>query len=119
MATLEHELLRFFARKGESTLRQAVDEFGAEKSLTRGTIVKMTDRLHKKGLLKRRVENHVFVYSTSEPIEDIEAGYVGKFVQSRLRGSVAPLLAFLSGNRALSKEEREAIKKIAERIEDK
>lgn len=117
MATVEHELLTFFSQKGEATLRQATDEFGAPRGITRGSVVKMTDRLFKKGLLKRRVGEHSFLYAPSEPIEEIEAGYVDKFVDARLKGNVAPLLGFLAENSALKPEERKAIQKIADRLE--
>lgn len=117
MATVEHELLTFFSVKGEATLREATDEFGAPRGITRGSVVKMTDRLYKKGLLKRRVGEHAFLYATSEPIEEIEAGYVDRFVGARLKGNVVPLLGFLADNSALQPAERKAIQKIAQRLE--
>lgn len=119
MATVEHELLRFFAEKGEATARDAIDAFGADRGITRGSVVKMIDRLIKKGLLQRRVVDHVFVYSPVGAIEEIEAGYVRDFVQSRLKGSLTPLLTFLSENATLKPEEHDAVQQIAERLEKK
>ena len=68
VATVEHELLLFFADRGEASLRDASGGFGKERGLTRGTVVKMIDRLHKKGLLERRLVDHVFRYSLSRSI---------------------------------------------------
>lgn len=117
MATVEHEILRFFAERGEAPARDAVQAFQETRGISRGAVVKMMDRLYKKGLLKRRVENHVFHYSPSEPIENIEAGYVGQFVQTRLQGSLTPLLTFLGESDELHPDELAAVHKIAERLE--
>ena len=119
MATVEHEVLRFIAEKGEAPARVAIEAFNVSRGITRGAVVKMIDRLVKKGLLKRRVVDHVFVYSPVGSIEGIEAGYVREFVQSRLRGSLTPILSFLSEDSTLSPEEHEAVQQIAERLEKK
>ena len=96
----------------------AVEGFGAPRKLTRGTVVKMVDRLQKKGLLERTLQDHIFSYVLSRPLAEVESGYVGRFVQTRLKGEVAPLLAFLSETSELRQEEREAVQKIAERLKD-
>jgi predicted transcriptional regulator len=93
-----------------------VEGFGKERGLARGTIVKMADRLLKKGLLTRRLRDHVFVYAPARGIEEIESEYVRKLVDSRFQGDVSPVLAFLSEHSALDPKEREALHRILDRL---
>lgn len=118
MATVEHQLATFIEGKGEATLRDMVEGFGAERGISRGAVVKMVDRLFKKGLIERETVDHVFRYRLAQPLHEVEAGYVRRFVEARLRGEVAPLLAFLANATELSEEDRQTLQAMVERIEE-
>ncbi|MCC7228832.1 MAG: BlaI/MecI/CopY family transcriptional regulator [Fimbriimonadaceae bacterium] len=111
-------MIRFISERSESTVREMTDGFASSKGVSRGTIVKMVDRLMKKGLLRRQVVDHIFRYSLSKPIENVESDYVQRFVDERLKGHLSPLLGFLSESSSLSTEDRVILQQIAERVKD-
>ncbi len=63
LGPLESRLLRLLWERGDATVRELIDECDLDMAYT--TAMTTLDRLHKKGLLTRRVEGRAFRYTPS------------------------------------------------------
>ena len=68
----EMELLRYVHDQGAMSVKEIFQGFGMPKGYTRGTIVRMVERLQKKGFLRREDVDNVFRYSSTQPPGDVE-----------------------------------------------
>lgn len=92
----ELALLQFVAGRGDATVAEAVEGFGAPRGLARSTVLTMMERLRSKGLLDRAQVDGVFRYRPATAPEIVERGMVGSFIERTLAGSFSPLVAYLA-----------------------
>jgi predicted transcriptional regulator len=93
----ELALLQFVAEKGEATVGQAAEEFGAPRGLARSTVLTMMERLRAKGRLDRRQVEGVYRYFSPAPAGEVLQDVVRTFVEKTLGGSVSPFVTYLTG----------------------
>ena len=101
----ELEVLRFIADHAPISTGEVARQFGERNNLARGTIIKVMERLHKKGYLTRRQEAGVFEYSPSVPKQELLQNLMQEFVEKTLKGSVSPVVAYLTNSRQVSDAE--------------
>jgi predicted transcriptional regulator len=115
----ELALLRHIADRGQVSVGEAADEFGAARELARSTVLTMMERLRGKGHLARQLVDGVYRYRARASSADLLKSAVQRFVERNLDGSVSPFLAYLSDPGRLSDEELEELEAIVNRLHAK
>ena len=115
----EYEVLDFFARTGEATVRQAADYFASSRGWGRTTVMKTIDRLREKGLLEREERESVFQYRSVQSKAQLEKALIDRFVQETLGGSVGPFVSYLQGQKDVSEADLERLKQLVDELEAK
>ena len=95
LGELEREIMEAFWERGEMSVREIHVGFGEERAAYT-TLMTTCDRLHKKGLLDRRMEGRAFLYAprisrdqfTQSIAKDVIDGLLGK-----TDGEITPILA--------------------------
>ena len=112
----ELEVLRFIAEHAPISTGEVARQFGEPNNLARGTIIKMMGRLHKKGYLTRLQEAGVYAYSPSVPKQQLLQNLMQEFVEKALKGSVSPIVAYLTNSRQVSDAELEELGRLVEEL---
>jgi predicted transcriptional regulator len=112
----ELALLRHIADRGQVTVGEAADEFGAARGLARSTVLTMMERLRGKRYLERRLVDGIYRYRTRVSSADLLKGAVQRFVERNLDGSVSPFLAYLSEAGRLSDDELKELEELLARL---
>lgn len=112
----ELEVLRFIAEHAPISTGEVARQFGEPNNLTRGTILKMMERLHKKGYLTRTQEIGVFEYSPSVPKPQLLQNLVQDFIDKTLAGSVSPIVAYLNNSKQVSDVELEELSQLVDAL---
>jgi predicted transcriptional regulator len=105
LGTQELAILRHIAEAGPLAAGQVAEAFGGANGLARSTVLTVMERLRAKGYLERRKRKGVYLYASRSGAAELLQGVVGQFVQRALRGSVAPLAAYLAERTDVSDEE--------------
>lgn len=110
------EVLRFIAEHAPISTGEVARQFGEPNNLTRGTILKMMERLHKKGYLTRRQEAGIYEYSPSVPKQELLQNLMHDFVEKTLKGSVSPIVAYLTNSRQVSDAELDELARLVDEL---
>jgi predicted transcriptional regulator len=121
-ASQELQFLRFVARNGPIAAGRVAEELGAELQISRSTVLTVLERLRRKGHLRRRRVDGVYLYSSKLPHDRLMRATVGQFVERSLGGSVTPFVAWLSERAEVTDEElaelRAAVARLRSRKEE-
>jgi predicted transcriptional regulator len=101
----ELALLHFVGERGQVSVAQAVEGFGAPRTLARSTVLTMMERLRKKGHLSRRQMDGVYQYSPRTAPGTAIRQAVASFVDRTLGGSVTPFVTYLAERERRSDDE--------------
>ena len=112
----ELALLKHIADAGGATVGEVADAFAVDRGLARSTVLTMMERLRKKGLLVRRLDQGVYRYRARATSAELMRGVVERFVERNLGGSVSPFLAYLSGAGELSDDELDELTDLVSRL---
>ena len=112
----ELALLRHIADRGQVSVGEAADEFGAARGLARSTVLTMMERLRAKGHLARRLADGVYRYRARASSADLLKSAVQRFVERNLEGSVSPFLAYLAETEQLSDDELKELEDLVARL---
>src|SRR5580704_18099108 len=112
----ELEVLRFIAEHAPISTGEVARQFGEPNNLARGTIIKMMERLHKKGYLTRRQDAAVYEYSPSVPKQELLQNLMQEFVERTLKGSVSPIVAYLTNSRTVTDAELDELGKLVDEL---
>ena len=115
-ASQELQFLRFIARNGPIAASRIAEELGAELGVSRSTVLTVLERLRRKGHLRRKRVDGVFLYASKVPHDRLMTATVGQFVERSLGGSVVPFAAWLSERVEVSEEELAELRKTVERL---
>src|SRR5262249_3507024 len=108
----EMDLLQYVTENAPVSVRQAAEGFGQPRGLARTTVLTVLERLRRKGYLARARRRGVYHYSPRMPQEEVLRGLVQEFVRSTLRGSLAPVVAYLAQARELTEAEVEELDRL-------
>lgn len=115
----ELAILQYVAEKGEVTVGQAVEEFGAARDLARSTVLTMMERLRAKGHLDRRQVEGVYRYFSPTPAGEVLQDVVRSFVERTLGGSVSPVVTYLTEKAEVSDEELAELEELVARLQSR
>ena len=115
-AAQELRFLRFVAEHGPITVGQVAEQLGNELGLARSTVLTVMERLRRKGHLKRRRKDGVYVYSSTVGLDRLLQDTVGQFVERSLGGSVLPFAAWLSQRVDVTEAELSELRSIVARL---
>ena len=119
LGELELEVLKTIWEHQPCTVQQVAKILSKSRGCARTTILTVMQRLHTKKILKRQKIDGVFQYSTTEGRTKVISRMIGQFLDKVLDGSALPFVAYLSQSRDLTKEQAEALRSIAEQMENK
>lgn len=114
----EAEVLRYVAAHHPVTVREAADRFAADPGWARTTVLTLMERLRSKGYLTRTRTGGVNRYSPAAPQSEMLVGIVREFVRQALGGSVAPFVAYLGQEAALTDAELDGLREVLHRLEE-
>ena len=115
-AAQELQFLRFVASHGPIAAGRVAEELGAELGLSRSSALTVMERLRRKGHLRRRRVEGVYLYTSTVPHDRLMRATVGQFVERALGGSVMPFVAWLSERAEVSDEELSELRDTVERL---
>jgi predicted transcriptional regulator len=115
----ELRFLRYIAQHGPLTVGRVAEELGAELGLARSTVLTVMERLRRKGHLRRRRSDGVFVYASTLDHDRLMRATVGQFVERALGGSVLPIAAWLSDRVEVTEEELAELRAIVSKLRPK
>lgn len=118
-AQQELRFLRYVAERGPISVGQVAEELGRELGLARSTVLTVMERLRRKGHLKRRRTDGVYLYSSTVGLDRLLQDTVGQFVERSLGGSVLPFAAWLSQRVDVSEAELAELRAIVARLESR
>jgi predicted transcriptional regulator len=113
----ELALLQFVSDRGQASVAQAVEGFGAPRALARSTVLTMMERLRKKGHLGRRQVDGVYQYAPRTAPGTAIRQAVASFVDRTLGGSVTPFVTYLAERERLSDEEIAELETLLARLQ--
>jgi predicted transcriptional regulator len=121
-ASQELQFLRFVAQHGPIAAGRVAEALGAELQISRSTVLTVLERLRRKGHLRRRRVDGVYLYASKVPHDRLMQATVGQFVERSLGGSVTPFVAWLSERARVTDEElaelRAAVARLRSRKEE-
>jgi predicted transcriptional regulator len=112
----ELALLRYVAERGDVSVGQVVEGFGAPRGLARSTVLTMMERLRQKGHLDRRQVDGIYQYFSPVPSGEVLRGAVRSFVERTLSGSVSPFVAYLTETAEVSDTELADLEELVARL---
>jgi predicted transcriptional regulator len=115
----EWDILRYVADHAPIAVRDVADHFAATKGLARTTVITVMERLRAKRYLRRRKNGGVYRYSPHTPPAELAKNAVAQFVEMRLRGVIAPFVAYLSDAANISDDELRELKDVVRELEQK
>lgn len=115
----ERDLLVFFARNPEATVRDASDYFAADRGWARTTVLKTVERLIAKGLLVRDEIDGVFRHRSIYTETELQERLIGQLIAGPLGGSLRPFVAYLDGHSKVSKDELDDLRALVKRLEER
>jgi predicted transcriptional regulator len=115
-ASQEFQFLRFVAGRGPVSSAAVSEELGTELGLTRSSVLTVMERLRRKGHLRRRRVDGVYLYSSVLPHDRLMRVTVGQFVERTLGGSVLPFAAWLAERTDVSDEELKELRAMVTKL---
>jgi predicted transcriptional regulator len=118
LGALELEVLKTIWKFPGSTVAEAAERL-PRRQYARTTVLTVIQRLHAKGLLRRRKEAGIFRYSATQPRQQVLSRLITRFVENFLDGSPAPFVAYLTEARNLTPEQKAVLEAIVRDLEKK
>src|SRR6266498_701112 len=105
----ELEILKVIWQRGQGTVREVFQDLSKHRKIAYTTVLTMMGILEQKGHLKKTAGERAYVYSSTQPQDQVVQNMVKEFVNRVFDGSAKPLLLHLVENRDISTEELDEI----------
>jgi predicted transcriptional regulator len=115
-ASQEFQFLRFVAGRGPVSSARVAEELGGKLGLGRSSVLTVMERLRRKGHLRRRRTDGVYLYSSTIALDRLMRATVGQFVERTLDGSVLPFAAWLSEQVDVTDEELQELRAMVSKL---
>lgn len=119
LGELELEVLKTVWDAPGYTVQEVAEHIGERRGSARTTVLTVMQRLHAKGLLRRRKVRGVYRFYPTQGRGKVLSGLIGQFVERVLDGSPAPFLAYLADTKELSDEQVSQLRDIVRELERK
>ena len=118
LGALELEVLKIIWECPACTVAEVAERL-PHRQYARTTVLTVIQRLHAKGLLRRRKEAGIFRYSATQQRQQVLSRLITKFVENVLDGSPAPFVAYLTEARNLTPEQKAILEAIVRDLEQR
>jgi predicted transcriptional regulator len=118
LGALELEVLKTIWESPACTVAEVAERL-SRRQYARTTVLTVIQRLHAKGLLRRRKEAGIYRYSATQQREQVLSRLIARFVENFLDGSPAPFVAYLTEARNITPEQRAVLEEIVRDLEKK
>jgi len=108
----ELEIMKIVWRRGNSTVREVYEEILSRRKIAYTTVMTMMGILEQKGHLKKSSDERAYVYTPSQPQQEVVGNMVQDFVKRVFNGSAKPLLVHLIEGQKISPEELDEISRL-------
>jgi len=92
---LELEILKVIWQRGQATVREVYIELSEKRKIAYTTVLTMMGVLERKRHLRKKAGERAYVYTPTQPREQVVGGMVDEFVARVFNGSAKPLLVHL------------------------
>ena len=113
----ELAVMKVVWRFEEASVREVYETLRKRRPVAYTTVMTMMGTLEAKGYLKKRADGRAFRYRPARPQGRVITSLVREFVDRVFDGASRPLLAHLVVQGRLTKEEREALKRLIDEAE--
>ncbi len=114
----ELAIMKVIWTRETTTVRDVYEALRARRSIAYTTVMTMMKILEEKGYLKKSQEERAYVYRPAKPRQQVVGAMVRDFVDRVFDGAAGGLLLHLAKDRRLSKDERVAIKRMIEEVDE-
>src|SRR5215218_7289199 len=114
----ELAIMKVVWRLNKATVRDVYEALRAKRPVAYTTVMTMMKILEEKGYLRKTQEERAYVYRPAKPRQQVVGAMVRDFVDRVFDGAAGGLLLHLAKDRRLSKDERLAIQRVIEEIEE-
>ncbi len=108
----ELEIMKIVWQRGNATVRDVYEELLKTRKVAYTTVMTMMGILEQKGRLTKSSRDRAYVYSPSEPQEEVVGNMVQEFVKRVFDGSAKPLLVHLAENKKINQKELDEISQL-------
>jgi predicted transcriptional regulator len=116
----ELAILQVLWDHGESTIRQITDIIYPNGATAQyATVQKLLDRLDEKGLVSRRKNGSINLFSASVAREEMIGRHLENMAEKLCGGSLTPLLTHLVRSQRLSANERDELRALIDKHDDR
>jgi predicted transcriptional regulator len=109
---LELEILKVIWDRGQATVREVFVEMAKQRKIAYTTVLTMMGVLENKGHLSKKAGDRAYVYSPTQPKDQMMGKMVDEFVQRVFNGSPKPLLVHLVENPEIPAEDLQEIERL-------
>jgi BlaI family transcriptional regulator, penicillinase repressor len=115
-----HELaiMKVVWRLGTATVRDVYEALRSKRAIAYTTVMTMMRILEEKGYLTKSRDERAHVYRAARPRQQVVGAMVRDFVDRVFDGAADALVVHLAKDRRLSKDERSAIRRIIEEMDE-
>jgi BlaI family penicillinase repressor len=111
---LELEILKVIWKRGHATVREAFEDLLEQRKIAYTTVLTMMGVLERKGHLKKKAGERAYVYSPTQPQDQVVGSMVEEFVNRVFNGSAKPLLVHLMEDRNIRADEIDEIERLVQ-----
>lgn len=113
----ELEVLEILWEQGTATVRQVNDLINRRRETGYTTTLKIMQIMHAKGMLGRREEGRMHIYTPLVEERQTRQQLLEKFVETTFRGSAANMVMQALGNTTTTKDELKQIRRLLDQLE--
>lgn len=113
----ELTILRALWARKEATVRQVYEDLREDLPIVQNTVQAFLRTMADKGLVTFRKEGRTFVYRPAVAPEATRQGLLGRVLERAYDGAIDQLVAGAVGIRPPSRDERERIRELLDRLE--
>jgi BlaI family penicillinase repressor len=108
----ELELMKIVWRREEATVRDVYEELLEHRKVAYTTVMTVMKTLETKGYLKTAQRDRAYVYTPTQPKEQVIKRMVGDFLDRVFNGAAQPLVTHLVKDRKLSEADLREITRL-------
>ena len=112
----ELAILSVLWQRGQSTVREVMDELSATKPTGYTTVLKLMQIMTEKGLVKRDESGRTHIYRPAAPAERTQKHLVREIVNRAFQGSSQKLVMQALSDRRISKQELDEIRRLLDEL---
>src|SRR5262249_55219924 len=110
----DHELqiMKVIWSRGSATVRDVYEELLKRRKIAYTTVMTVMGVLEQKGRLKKSANNRAYVYTPTQPQNEVVKGMVRDFVSRVFNGMAKPLLVSMLEDGKITEDEIDDLKKL-------